>query len=92
MKAGIDDTQLIDTIVEKVNGRYVDVKAVSKYTSVPVGTLYEWAGQGKIPSIKIGSRVLFDINDIDKLMESMKRTSNKVDETVNKIIGGIHDY
>ena len=39
MKAGIDDTQLIDTIVEKVNGRYVDVKAVSKYTSLPVGTL-----------------------------------------------------
>ena len=38
--------------------RYVDIKAASKYTSLPVKTLYEWSGQGKMPSIKIGRRVL----------------------------------
>jgi excisionase family DNA binding protein len=38
--------------------RYVDIKAVSRYTSLPVKTLYEWAGQGKIPSVKMGRRVL----------------------------------
>jgi excisionase family DNA binding protein len=70
--------------------RYVDAKAISEYTSLPKGTIYEWAGQGKIPSIKIGRKVLFDLNDIDKMMESMKRTCNKEEKIVNKILGGIH--
>jgi hypothetical protein len=46
-----------------------------------------WAG---IPSIKLGRRVLFDLQDIDKMMESMKRTCNKEEEIANKIIGGVH--
>ena len=72
------------------NRRYVDAKAISEYTSLPKGTIYEWAGQGKIPSIKMGRRVLFDLHDIDKVMASMKRTCNKDEEIVNKIIGDIH--
>ena len=70
--------------------RYVDIKAVSKYTSLPVKTLYEWSGTGRIPSIKIGRKVLFDLQDIDKMMESMKRTCNKEEEIANKILGGVH--
>ena len=66
--------------------RYVDIKRVSEYTSLPTATLYEWASQGKIPSIKIGRRVLFDLQDIDKMMESMKRTCNKEEEIDKKII------
>jgi hypothetical protein len=48
------------------------------------------ASQGRIPSIKLGKRVLFDLQDIDKMMESMKRTCNKEEKIVNKILGGIH--
>ena len=70
--------------------RYVNIKVVSGYTSLPTATLYEWASQGKIPSIKIGRRVLFDLQDIDKMMESMKRTCNKEEKIANKILGGIH--
>ncbi len=70
--------------------RYVDIKSVSRYTYLPVKTLYEWAGQGKMPSIKLGSRVLFDLHDINEVMASMKRTSNKDERIVNKIIGDIH--
>ncbi len=68
--------------------RYVDIKAVSRYTSLPIKTLYEWAGTGRIPSIKIGSRVLFDLHDIDKIMNSFKRTVNQCENTANKIIEG----
>ena len=71
---------------EVIQERYVDIKAVSRYTSLPVKTLYEWTGQGKIPSIKIGRRILFDLADIDRLMASMKRTNNKEE----KIVGGIN--
>ncbi len=70
--------------------RYVDIKAASRYTSLPVKTLYEWAGTGRIPSVKIGRRVLFDLHDIDKIMDSFKRTSNQCKMTANKIIGDLH--
>jgi excisionase family DNA binding protein len=75
---------------EVITERYVDIKAVSRYTSLPVKTLYEWAGQGKIPSIKIGRRVLFDLNDIDKVMVSLKRPYLQHEKTANKIIGDLH--
>ncbi len=70
--------------------RYVDIKTVSKYTSLPVKSLYELASLGKIPSVKLGRRVLFDLVDIDKLMTSMKRSNNQEYKTVNKIVGGIN--
>lgn len=71
--------------------RYVSIKEVSLYTSLSVKTLYEWAGTGVIPSIKCGRRVLFDLRDIDSLMQSMKRTVNQIDKTANKILGEIND-
>ena len=72
------------------NKRYVNIKQVSEYTSLPVKSLYELASLGKVPSIKMGRRVLFDLNEIDKMMESMKRTYNTDEEIVNNIIGDIH--
>ena len=75
---------------DKYIKRYVDAKAISEYTSLPKGTIYEWAGQGKIPSIKMGRRVLFDLHDIDKVMASMKRNDNQCNNIANKIVGGVH--
>jgi len=72
--------------------RYVDIKTVSKYTSLPVKTLYEWSSTGRIPSIKIGRRVLFDLHDIDNVMAKLKRSSNQSETVVNKILGEIQDY
>ncbi len=70
--------------------RYVDIKRVSRYTSLAESTIYEWAAHGKIPSIKIGRRRLFDLVDIDKLMASLKRNDNQNERIVNKIIGDLH--
>jgi len=80
----------IESKKNMTNKRYVKIKEASEYTSLPVKSLYELASLGKMPSIKIGRRVLFDLQDIDKVMESMKRTCNKDEEIVNKIIGDIH--
>ncbi len=71
--------------------RYANIKEVSEYTSLPVKTLYEWAGQGKIPSIKVGRRRLFDLKEIDKFMESLKCPYNQHEKTVNKIVADIPD-
>ena len=70
--------------------RYVDIKAVSRYTSLPVKTLYEWAGQGKIPSVKMGRRVLFDLCDIDRVMAGLKRPCRQQEKPADKIIGDIY--
>ncbi len=70
--------------------RYVNIKQASKYTSLPVSTLYEWASVGKIPSIKIERRVLFDLEEINKAMASLKRPYLQHEKTTNKIIRGIH--
>lgn len=74
------------TVMEK---RYFNIKDISEYTSLPIKTLYDWASQGKIPSIKYGRRVLFDLEDIDRIMTSMKRNINQDEKTVNKIVGDI---
>ena len=72
-----------------MNKRYANIKEVSAYTSLPVKTLYDWASQGKFPSIKCGRRILFDLHEIDKLMDSMKRSTNNEKKVVDKIIGDI---
>ncbi len=72
------------------NKRYVSVKELSVYTSLAKSTLYEWSGTGRIPSIKMGKRILFDLEDMDKIMASMKRNDNQEERTTNKILGDIH--
>lgn len=69
--------------------RYANIKEVSEYTSLPIKTLYDWASQGRIPSIKYGRRVLFDLEDIDRIMASLKRNTNKDEKKVNKIVEGV---
>lgn len=69
--------------------RYFNIKEISEYTSLPIKTLYDWASQGKIPSIKYGSRVLFDLHDIDQKLTSLKRNSEQRRKTVDKIVGDI---
>ena len=70
--------------------RYVDIKRVSRYTSLPVKTIYDWSSQGKFPCIKFGRRILFDIQDVDKAMANLKRPYLELENTVNKIIGDLH--
>ena len=76
--------------IDRYIKRYANIKEVSRYTSLPVKTLYEWASIGRLPSIKLGRRVLFDLQDIDQIMATLKRPSLPHEKTANKIIGGIH--
>lgn len=69
--------------------RYANIKEVSEYTSLPVKTLYEWASLGRIPSIKLGRRVLFDLNDIDNFMSSLKRDTGHGEKIIKKVIADV---
>ncbi len=72
------------------NKRYANIKEISEYTSIPVKTLYEWSSVGKIPCIRLGRKLLFDLHDIDQLMASLKSPYNQHEKTVNNIVGGVH--
>jgi len=69
--------------------RYANIKEVSCYTSLPIKTLYEWASLGRIPSIKIRRRVLFDLNDIDSFMSSLKRDTGHCEKVIKKVMENV---
>ena len=57
--------------------RLLDVKSAAEYLSIGRTLLYQLAAKGKIPSIKINSRRLFDVNDLDEFVERIKREQSK---------------
>ncbi len=69
--------------------RYVNAKALSKYTSLPVQTIYEWARKGKFPCSRIGRRMLFDLQEIDKIMDLNKHYADQHETTPVEIVGGV---
>ncbi len=53
--------------------RLLSVEASASYLGVRKSTIYSWAAQKKIPSVKIGRRLLFDRKDLDDIIEGNKR-------------------
>ncbi len=46
--------------------RLVDYSKLSKYLGVPVGTLYAWVHEGRLPYMRLSGRtVRFDLDQID---------------------------
>ncbi len=74
-----------------ITKRYCNIKEVAEYTGLPASTLYDWAAQGTIPSIKIRRRVLFDLGDIDRLMAKQKREPGNPDTKARKILDGFNE-
>ena len=52
--------------------RYIGVKELSEYLSIPVGTLYVWVCYKRIPYTKMGKLLRFDLQEIDKWAEERK--------------------
>ena len=71
------------------NKRYINAKQLSVYTSIPLKTIYEWSSTGRLPVIRIGRSLLYDLQDIERVMDSMKHNSNQVDKIANKIVGDV---
>ena len=45
--------------------RYLNINELSDYIGIPKGTLYAWVCYKKIPYVKIGRLVKFDLRAID---------------------------
>ena len=55
-----------------LNKRLLDVKAAANYLSISRSKLYQWAERERIRSVRIDTRRLFDVNDLDEFIESLK--------------------
>jgi len=53
--------------------RLLDVKAAADYLSISRSKLYRWADKRKIKSLRIDSRRLFDVMDLDAFVEQLKQ-------------------
>ena len=56
-----------------VQKRLIGVEEAAYYLGIQRSTLYSWAERRKIPSVKMGARLLFDLQDLDQLIEASKR-------------------
>jgi excisionase family DNA binding protein len=56
-----------------MENRLLNVEGSARYLGVRKSTIYSWAARKKIPSVKIGRRLLFDRKDLDGLIEKNKR-------------------
>ena len=49
--------------------KYLNVKELSRLTGLKQSTIYQWVSQRKIPYIKLGKKVLFDPDKINKWID-----------------------
>ena len=55
------------------NKNILTIKELSEIISIKPSTLYSWSMQKKIPFIKIGKKVLFDLAEVMVWIESHKK-------------------
>jgi excisionase family DNA binding protein len=55
-----------------INKRLLDIKTAANYLSISRSLLYQWIEKGKIRALKINSRTVIDVNDLDIFIEELK--------------------
>ena len=55
-----------------IQKRLINIQELAEYTGNTVGTLYVWVHQRKIPYIKWGRNVRFDLDEIDKFIKDCR--------------------
>jgi excisionase family DNA binding protein len=60
-----------------MNKRLVNKKELAQYLNLSIYTIDAWVSQNRIPFVKMGSRVLFDLVEIDKWIEKQKVASKE---------------
>ncbi len=48
--------------------RLIDAREVAERLGLSIWTVYAWARTGRIPSVRLGTRRLFALQDLDRLI------------------------
>ena len=62
--------------MENIQKRLLDAKEAAIFLSISRSNLYQWVESGKIKSIKLGGRRLFDIFDLNEFVDNLKAEQN----------------
>jgi excisionase family DNA binding protein len=60
---------------DEVEHRLMTVQDAARYLAVSVSTLYGWVYQRRIPFVKVGRALRFDMADINRFVELNKTQS-----------------
>lgn len=52
--------------------RYIGINDLAQYLDLPKGTLYVWVCRRRIPYLKVGRLLRFDLREIDNWMKDKK--------------------
>ena len=59
------------------NPQLMTVEDVAEYLRVKPSTVYEWAANGKLPSVKVGRLWRFERSEIEKWVRENRQGNNK---------------
>ena len=65
-----------------VSKRLFDAKEAAEYLSISRAKLYQWCDNNRIPSVRIDSRRLFDVLELDAFVDLLKRSQNPSSDSV----------
>ncbi len=60
-------------LLDAAKKRLLSVEEAAQYLGVQRRTIRSWAFQERIPSVHIGRRLLFDQEELDRMIEACKR-------------------
>lgn len=55
--------------------RLINIRQASQLLSVSVSTLYGWIWQRRIPFVKVGRAVRFDVKDLEQFIQANRHTA-----------------
>jgi len=58
--------------MDKIQKRFLGINEFAEYLGVQKGTLYVWVCQRKIPFLKIGKLVKFDLKEIEDWLKERR--------------------
>ena len=56
-----------------INKRLLDVKDAAQYLSIGCTMLREWIKTKKIPCIRLNSKILLDVEELDEFVNELKK-------------------
>ena len=66
------DAVMEDERATTLEKRFLRIEELSKYMGTPVATLYTWTHQKKIPHLKMGRSVRFDLREIEAWLKERR--------------------
>ena len=64
----------MDKVIEK---RFIGPDELARYLDIKIGTVYAWVCLRRIPFVKMGRLVKFDLKDIDKWLQHYRQEPHK---------------